>query len=111
VAAARTANDAQLNQLYTYINIAMTADTDQRVPNAEQIMQEIRQDGKLVALIKDEVIILTNNTNRDGIWAYTKWPQRAGNHYIITSQGRGDMAPAQLAQALQAQGTTPKLEK
>jgi hypothetical protein len=109
-AAARTVNDIQLSQLHKYISIAMTADADQRVPNAEQIMQEIRQDGKLVGLIKDEVIILTNNTSPQGIWAYTKWPQRGGNHYIITSAGRADMSPAQLQQALQAQGTTAKLE-
>lgn len=110
-AAARTVNDVQLSELHKYINIAMTAEPDQRVPDANQIMQEIRQDGKLVKLIQDEVIILTNNTNPQGIWAYTKWPQRGGNHYVITASGRGDMAPAQLAQALQAQGSVVKLEK
>jgi type II secretory pathway pseudopilin PulG len=108
-AAARTANDAQLNQLHLFISQAYSL--NDRVPNANEIMQEIRTDGQLVALIKEEVIILTNNTQPEGIWAYTQWPQRNANHYIVTRSGRQEMSPADLRQALQAQGTTPKLSQ
>lgn len=110
-AAARIANDIEINQLYTAINTAWTLDTDMNVPNANQIMQEIRQYGKVVAMIQQEIVILTNCTNKDGIWAYTKWPQRNGNHYAIISSGRVEVAPAQLKQALEAQGSLVKLEK
>ncbi len=110
-AAARIANDNELTQLNLAIQTAWAADTNMNVPDANQIMQEIRQYGKVVAMIQQEIVILTNCTNKDGIWAYTKWPQRGGNHYAIIAQGRIEVSPAQLKQALQAQGSQVKLEK
>ena len=108
---ARTVNFNNLDQMYKIIFAAIQADTDARIPDANQIMQEIKQSGQLVKMITDEILILTNNTMPQAIIGYTKWPQRAGNHYVITSSGVVDMAPAQLIQALQAQGTPAKIEK
>jgi hypothetical protein len=108
-AAARTANDVELNDLK--LAIATAAADDGKPPSAERIKEEVRQNGKLTALIKDEVIILTNTQKKDGIWAYTKWPQRAGKHYVITAVGREEKTPAELTEALKAQGTEAHLEK
>ncbi len=110
-AAARTVNDVELDQLKLMIVTAMTEDPNQNPPSADQIKEAARQNGKLAALIKDEVIILTNSQKRDGIWAYTKWPQRAGKHYVITASGRDEKTPDELATALKAQGSEVKLEK
>jgi hypothetical protein len=110
-AAARTVNDNELNNLRQFIALAIAEDPNQKPPSAEQIKELVKQDGKLVALIKDEVIILTNSQKPDGIWAYTKWPQRAGKHYVITAVGREEKTPAELTEALKAQGTEAKLEK
>jgi hypothetical protein len=110
-AAARTVNDHYLNQLHQIIFAAMTADGDQRMPSAEQIMQEVAQSKQIVAMIKDEIVILTDTKNSKAIWAYTKWPQRAEKHYVLTDAGRSDMTAAELEQALKAQGSVVKLEK
>jgi hypothetical protein len=110
-AAGRTVNDNNLHQLHQIIFAAQQADPDGRVPPADQIMREIAQSGKLVAMIKDETVILTNTSNTQGIWAYTKWPQRNGNHYVLMSAGRSDMSPKDLAEALKMQGSVVKLEK
>jgi hypothetical protein len=110
-AAARTVNENELKQLQLFILTAMTEDPSQKVPGADQIKELIKQDGKLVGFIKDEVIILTNSQKPDGIWAYTKWPQRAGKHYVITASGRDEKTPAELTDALKAQGSDVKLEK
>jgi len=106
-APARTINFNDLKQLQIFIVQAETENG--QVPNAQDIMQIVGQAGPIVKSINDGIIILTNNTQREGIWAYTQWPQRGGNHYVVKAGGVEDMAPAQLAQALQAQGTTPKL--
>lgn len=110
-AAGRTVNDHNLNQLYQIIFAAQQADPDGRVPPADQIKREIAQVGPLVAMVKDEVVILTNTSNTQGIWVYTKWPQRNGNHYVLMSAGRSEMSPKDLAAALTAQGSVVKLEK
>ena len=110
-AAARVANTVQIDQLYKIIFTAIQLDPDEKIPDANQIMQEIRKDGKLVAMIHDEILILTNSTHPQGIIGYTKWPQQNGNHFVMTKSGVGPMAPAELMQALQAQGTMAKLEK
>ena len=110
-AAARTVNDHNLDQMYKMIFDAMTSDPNGKVPNAEQIKEEIRQAGPIAAMVKDGIVILTNTQNKDGVWAYTKWPQRGGKHYVITGAGRGEMTPDDLTKALQAQGSTVTLEK
>jgi hypothetical protein len=106
-AAARPVNFNDLKQLQIFIVQAETENG--QVPNANDIMQIVGQAGSIVKAINDGVIILTNNTQREGIWAYTQWPQRGDNHYVVKASGVEDMAPGQLAQALHAQGTTPKL--
>lgn len=110
-AAARTVNDHYLSQLHQMIVATMTEDVDGRVPDANRIMEEIKNVGPLNNMVKDEIVILTNNRDPQGIWAYTKWPQRAGKHYVITASGRGEMSPAELTRALETQRSTVKLEK
>jgi hypothetical protein len=110
-AAARTVNENELKQLQLFISTAMTEDPSQKPPSADQIKDLIKQDGKLVALIKEEVIILTNSQNPSGIWAYTKWPQKAGKHYVVMASGVPEKTPDELTEALKAQGNDVKLEK
>ena len=45
-------------------------------PGSTQIMEEIKQSNNLVKLIKDEVLILSNTSNPEGILVYLQWPQR-----------------------------------
>jgi hypothetical protein len=110
-AAARIVNTIELDQLSKSIQTAMTLDPDNKVPDAKTIMEEIRQNGKLVGLIQAEVIILTNTKQADGIWAYTQWPQQENQHRAITRQGVEIIAADQLQQRLQAQGSTVKLSQ
>jgi hypothetical protein len=110
-AAARTVNENELGQLKLFIFTAMTEDPNQKPPSAEQIKELIKQDGKLVGLIKDEVIILTNSQKPDGIWAYTKWPQKADKHVVVMASGLPEKTPTELTEALKAQGSDVKLEK
>jgi hypothetical protein len=108
-ATARIANDVQLDQLYKSISAMELLEGG--VPSADSIKKDVRQNKQLAGLIDEEVIILTNTNKKDGIWAYTKWPQRASEHYVITQSGRGQMSPAELEKALKAQGSTVNLEK
>jgi hypothetical protein len=109
--AARIANTSNLDQMHKLIYAAIQEDTDERIPDAKQVMQIIRQFGPAVKMVNEEILILTNNTTPQGIIAYTKWPQRAGNHFIITKSGWTDITPAKLAADLKAQGSVVKLEK
>ena len=62
-------------------------------PGSTQIMEEIKQSNNLVKLIKDEVLILSNTSNPEGILVYSQWPQRVSNHYVIKATGRIEMTP------------------
>jgi hypothetical protein len=108
-AAARTVNMAQLDQLSKSIQTLMTLDPSNKVPTLSAIQQEIRQNGQLMGLINEDVIVLTGFTGADGVWAYTQWPQRANNHYVITRSGVVDMDQAALRQTLQTQKSPIKL--
>jgi hypothetical protein len=110
-AAARTVNDVALKNLHDAISISESVDG--AMPTADAIKKDkaVTQDKQLVGLINDEVIILTGAKNKDGIWAYTQWPQRAGEHYIIKASGRDSMPAAELEKALKAQGSPVKLQK
>jgi hypothetical protein len=110
-AAARIANTSNLDQMHKLIFAEIQGDPDERIPDAKQIMQIIRQFGPALKMVNEEILILTNNTTPQGIIAYTKWPQRAGNHFIITKSGWTDIAPAKLAADLKAQGSVVKMEK
>jgi len=108
-ATARTANLVQLDQLKT--TIASMELLEGGMPSADAIKKDVRQDKQLAALIDEEVIILTGTNKKDGIWAYTKWPQRAGEHAVVTASGVGSKSPADLEKELKAQGSAAKLEK
>ena len=111
MAAQRTVNDNDLNQFQLIISQAISGEADQRMPSADEIKDLIKQEGKLMKTINDEVIILTDTRKKDGIWAYTAWPQRGGKHYVLTIQGRGEMFPPDLKKALEAQGSPDKIAK
>lgn len=103
-AAARTINFNDLDQIHKLIYAAEIANGS--IPNAQQILQDIRQAAnKLAAGIDEGIIILTNNTQREGILAYTQWPQRANEHYVIRLSGVTSMARSDLETALRNQGT------
>ncbi len=107
LAAARTVNNAQLKDLHLSMFQAWTLDN--RVPTANEVMQEAKQNAQLLPLLKDEVVILTGATRGDQVWAYTQYPQRAGEHYVITQQGVEQMGRDELRKRLEAQGAPAKL--
>jgi hypothetical protein len=112
LAAARTVNDNNLNQLKFLFFNEMTADPNGKPPSADVIKETIRKEAPAIAaMVKDEIVILTNTDKADGILAYTKWPQRAGKHYAIKGGDRLEMTPDELTKALKSQGTTPILAK
>jgi len=108
-AAARTVNDAQMKDLH--LSLFQTWQLDNRLPTAKEIMEEAKRNPQLLPLLQEEVIILTGANRGDQIWAYTQYPQRAGEHYAITSQGVEQMAPEVLKARLEQQGAPVKLSK
>jgi hypothetical protein len=109
MAAARTVNDVQLNQLYT--SMFQTWSLDNRVPSRDEVMKEAQQNPQLFPLLKDEVIILTGTNRGDGVWAYSQYPQRMGDHYVVTQSGRAQMSPEELRKRLEQQQSPVKLAK
>jgi hypothetical protein len=108
-ASARTTNFNNLSQLQKMIVAAEIENG--RMPSAQDIREALRQAGQILAAVDDGIIILTDSTDRGGIWAYTQWPQRGGDHYAVKAAGVEPMSPDALAQALQAQGSEVKLSK
>ncbi|MDB5306526.1 MAG: hypothetical protein JWO38_728 [Gemmataceae bacterium] len=109
MAAARTINNAQLKDLH--LSMFQTWSLDNRVPSADEVMKEAQQNPQLYPLIKEEVIILTGTSRGDGVWAYSQYPQRMGDHYVITQQGVAQMAPEELRKRLEQQKSPVKLGK
>jgi glycerophosphoryl diester phosphodiesterase len=109
MAAARTINNVQLTQLH--LSMFQTWQLDNRVPSLEEITNEAKQNPQLYPLIKDEVIILTGTNRGDGVWAYSRFPQRMNDHYVVTAQGVSQMAPAELQKRLEQQGSPIKMDK
>jgi hypothetical protein len=109
MAAARLINQEQLKQLH--LSMFQAWSLDNRVPSANEVMQEARQNAQLLPLLKEEVIILTGTNQGGGVWAYTQYPQRAGQHYVVTQQGVEQIAPDELRQRLEAQGSPVKLAR
>lgn len=108
-AAARTVNDAQMKDLHLSLSQAFLIDN--RLPTAKEILDEARKNPQLLPLLQEEVIILTGATRGDQVWAYTQYPQRAGEHYVITSQGVEQIPPEALRGRLEQQGAPVKLAK
>ena len=109
MAAARTINNAQMKQLH--LSMFQTFQLDNRVPDVSEIMQEAKQNRQLLTLLTEEVVILTGTKNGDGVWAYSQYPQRNGNHYVITQQGVSEMSPADLKTRLDQQMSAVKMSK
>ena len=109
MAAARTVNQVQLDQLYK--SMFFTFQLDNRVPSKDEIEKEARQNPQLWPLIKEEVIILTGTARGDGVWAYTQYPQRGGDHYVVTQSGVQQMVPEELRKRLEQQKSEIKMAK
>lgn len=104
MAAARTINKVQMTQLH--LSMFQTFQLDNRVPDVNEIMAEAKQNRQLLPLLTEEVVILTGTKLGDGVWAYSQYPQRSGNHFMITQQGVSDVSPADLRARL-AQEKSP----
>ena len=109
MAAARTVNNAQLRDLH--LSLSQSWLIDNHLPTVDEIMKGAEQNSQLMPLLKEEVVILTGATRGDQVWAYTKYPQRAGDHYVITSQGVEQMNPDDLRKRLEQQGAPIKMLK
>jgi hypothetical protein len=109
-AAAREANHAQVRDLH--LSMLQSFLLDNRLPSINEIMQEAQRNSQLLPLLKGEVIILTGATGGgDQVWAYTQYPQKAGEHYVITQAGVDQMSPEVLRKRLEAQSAPVKLSK
>jgi hypothetical protein len=108
-AAARTVNDAQMRDLH--LSLSQSFLIDNRLPSAKEIVEEAKRNPQLLPLLQEEVIILTGATRGDQVWAYTQYPQRAGEHYVITSSGVDQMAPEVLKARLEQEKAPVKLSK
>ncbi len=109
MAAARTVNNAQLRDLH--LSMSQSYLIDNKVPTVNEIMQEAQRNSQLLPLLKEEVVILTGATRGDQVWAYTQYPQRAGEHYVITSTGVEQLSPDDLRKRLEQQGAPIKMSK
>ena len=109
MAAARLVNNAQLRDLH--LSLSQSFLIDNTLPKPDEIMKEAQGNSQLFPLLKEEVVILTGATRGDQVWAYTQYPQRAGEHYVITQQGVEQMSPEILRKRLEAQGAPIKLSK
>ena len=109
MAAARTINNAQLRDLHLSMSQAFLLDN--RLPAPADVMKEAQQNPQLFPLLKDEVIILTGTNRGDGVWAYTQYPQRMGEHYVITQGGVVQMSPEELRKRLERQQSPVKMAK
>jgi hypothetical protein len=111
MAAARTANEVELRDLHLGIFQAMQADPNETPPDLNEVKEIVRQNAKLAAHVKEEIVILTGSQQKDGVFAYTQWPQRMDQHYVVTKQGVEMMPAAELKKRLEAQKSPVKLSK
>lgn len=111
LAAGREANHAELKDLHLAIFQATQLDPNENPPGMDEVMAAVRQNHKLAAHVKEEIVIITGSTQKDGVFAYTQWPQRAGKHYVVTKLGVEDMTPAELKAKLEAQKSPVKLSQ
>jgi hypothetical protein len=109
MAAARTVNNAQLRDLH--LSLSQNFLIDNTLPKPDEIMKEAQSNRQLYPLLKEEVVILTGATRGDQIWAYTQYPQRAGEHYAVTQQGVEQMSPEDLRKRLEQQRAPVKLSR
>jgi hypothetical protein len=109
MAIAREVNEAQMRDLH--LSMSQSFLLDNRLPTSDEIMKQSRQNSQLSPLLKEEVIILTGATRGDQVWAYSRYPQRAGNHFVITQQGVEHLSPDDLRKRLEAQGAPIKMAK
>ena len=109
MAAARTINDAQMKDLH--LSIFYTFQLENRVPDVNEIILEARKNRQLLPLLSEEVVILTGTKSGDGVWAYSQYPQRNGNHYVIVQSGRVEMSPEDLRKRLQQQMSAIKMSQ
>lgn len=98
MAAARTINKVQMTQLH--LSMFQAFQLDNRVPDVNEIMAEAKQNRQLLPLLTEEVVILTGTKLGDGVWAYSQYPQKNGNHFMVTQQGVSDVSPADLRNRL-----------
>ena len=64
----RTINLNEMKQLG--LSVMQAADDFGKMPTAAEIKQMVQQDKTLAGMIADGTLILTNTTNRGGLWAY-----------------------------------------
>jgi hypothetical protein len=109
MAAARTINNAQLKQLH--LSMFQTFQLDNRVPDINEVMNEAKQNRQLLPLLQEEVVILTGTKLGSGVWAYSQYPQRNGNHYVVTTEGVSEMSPTDLKNRLTQEKSPIKMSQ
>lgn len=64
--------------------ISQTVILDDRMPSAAEITKDVQQQsGKLAGLIADGTIILTDTTDKRGLWAYEVDSDKAGGLVLV----------------------------
>jgi len=109
MAAARTINNAQLKQLH--LGMFQTWLSDNAMPGINEIMADVKQNRQLLPLIQEEVVILTGTKLGNAVWAYSQYPQRNGNHYVVLSEGVVEMSPTDLKSRLTQEKSPIKMSQ
>lgn len=72
-----------------------------KMPTVAQTTTVLRKEAPaLFDLIKDEAIVLTGTTSREGVWAYSAKPQAGGEFLVVTAQGVENMTRETLEKRL-----------
>ena len=108
-AAARTVNDAQLRDLHLMMSQAFLLDN--AMPGINEVMNEVKQNRQLLPLLQEEVVILTGTKLGSGVWAYSQYPQRNSNHYVVLSEGVVEMSPTDLKSRLMREMSPIKMSQ
>jgi hypothetical protein len=102
-AVTRTVDQNDLKNIHLYIENASLASN--RMPSKKEIMEALKSDpgsAKLVKMIEDGDIVLTDIKQREGVWAYPKHVLQDGG-YIISNEGVVRISNVDLQEKLKAQ--------
>jgi hypothetical protein len=65
------------------LSITQAADDFNKMPTAAEIKQMVQQDKTMSGMIADGSVILTNTTNRGGLWAYEVDADKKGGIVLV----------------------------
>jgi hypothetical protein len=98
----RVVNANELKNLHLFIENASGASDSGQLPDKQTILASLERDPdarNLVKDIKDGLIVLTGNTQRESVWAYEKNAPANGG-WVVSNQGAERLSAAEVKQRL-----------